>query len=182
MLNKSRLFSSLSWLRLWHVWVLVLVLLCGFIYINSFTTTSTNLALQCQAKVYHSPLDVALMPETAPLLKLKVLFTEGKFNMDYRYEVDGDSITSATLAGSVADFEVGSMTYKLQLNTAVLNNDKPMEKGDNPVQSLLKNLQSRLHEQGDLPLDMQVLEYDGDKNYTVIKFMPAANLWACRHE
>lgn len=182
MLNKNGLWPLSSWLRLWHVWVLALALLCGFSYVNSFMTTRANLVLQCQAHVYQSPFNAAALPSAVPLLKLNVLFEEGEFTMEYHYELEGNSISSATLAGSVADFDVGSMTYKLQLNTATLNNDKPMVQGDDPVQTLLKGLQSRLDEQGDLPLEMQVLEYDDDKHFALIKFMPTANLWACHHQ
>ncbi|MCH1929675.1 hypothetical protein L9G16_05725 [Shewanella sp. A25] len=165
-------------LQLWHLAVLMVLFFGLFFGFKAKAVNNKHIALTCDAKLYKSPFNVSATPFSQSL-KLDVEIKDKRVKLNYRYLIDGHDLAAIIYNGTVSTLEAGTMTYKLDLDQANLKMDLLQDEVPEPIRDEIKESRVSLFEQGKMSYDLQIVDMDAVNNFTLIKFYPSGNLWAC---
>ncbi|QYJ78229.1 hypothetical protein [Shewanella acanthi] len=178
MLNRinSTLFGR--GLQLWHLVVLMVLLFSLFVVFKANAVNNKHIALTCDARLYKSPFNVNAA-HFSQSLKLDVEIKDKRVKLNYRYRIDDHDLAAIIYNGTVSTLEAGTMTYKLDLDQANLKMDLLEDEVPEPIRDEIKQARVSLLELGEMSYDLQIVEMDRINDFTLIKFYPSGNLWAC---
>lgn len=100
-------------------------------------------------------------------------------NLNYRYGSNAKELASINYSGVVKNFEIGSMTYQFDLAQANVKMDLLQTEFPEPMRDDVQRSRAALIALGTMSLNMQIVDINRLDDYTLIKFTPSDNLWAC---
>lgn len=163
-------------------WQILLVVMLGlgillYGYAASFSHKSLN--LNCLAQLYQPPFLDAASSSLHHSLALTVQVQGKKVNLNYRYGSNDKELASINYSGVVKNFEIGSMTYQFDLAQANVKMDLLQTEIPDPIRDDVQRSRAALIALGTMSFNMQIVDINRLDDYTLIKFTPSGNLWAC---
>ncbi|QDZ92214.1 hypothetical protein D0436_18100 [Shewanella decolorationis] len=163
-------------------WQLLLIFVSGvgilvFGYTASFSHKSLN--LNCLAQLYQPPFWDATSSSLHHSLSLTVEVQDKKVNLNYRYGSNDKELASINYSGVVKNFDIGSMTYQFDLAQANVQMDLLQIEIPEPIRDDVQRSREALMALGTMSFNMQIVDINRLDDYTLIKFTPSGNLWAC---
>lgn len=167
-------------IRLWHYLAILFIGTILFLLINDDIGGKETLDLSCYAELYASPFVVNQSSKFNKNLTLNINLEGDAIKLSYHYGVGGRNIASIVYHGESLAFEVGSMTYKLRVDTASVEMDLLQTELPGPIHDAVDKSRGVLVKEGVIDFDMQIVDFDAVNDFTLVKFRPSGSLWACR--
>ena len=162
--------------KLWPLSLLVLAILGMIVFLNGFVQDRDHLNLTCDASLY--PHKVNDKKEKS--LVLKVTSDGKKAQIRYDYFSDGHSMGIMLLNGKLIKLEVAEMTYNFRFTKGEIRKDIYQKGLPVHLNDILKAGREVLTNHKGIDISMQVTQMDRNKGYSIVKFDPGNNVWACR--
>ncbi len=164
----------------WYMLALVLVFLVVVVFSSGWFFGKKYLRLNCHTDLYTAPFTLSPSNEVLnQYLALDVELLGEQVSLNYHYGIDGKEISSILYRGKVSGLEAGAMTYKLDLLQADINMDLAQSTLPPIMRDALNEAREAFIQQGQMSLNLQIVDRDSQNDFTLIKFYPSGNLWAC---
>ncbi|MGL4446480.1 MAG: hypothetical protein ACRCUH_08360 [Shewanella sp.] len=172
--------AGLKRIRLWHCLAAVFIGTILFLLINNDIGGEDTLDLSCYAELYSSPFVVDETLTFKKTLTLDIKLEGDDIKLAYHYGRGGKTLASIVYHGESLAFEAGTMTYKLQVDTASVKMDLLQVDLPGPIQDAVNKSRGVLVKDGVITFDMQIVDFDTINDFTLVKFKPSGSFWACR--
>ncbi|MGL6123166.1 MAG: hypothetical protein ACRC1W_09135, partial [Shewanella sp.] len=148
--------------------------------INDDIGGEDNLDLSCYAELYSSPFVGDHSSIFNQSLTLDINLHDEGVKLAYHYGFDGKKMASIVYHGQSVAFEIGTMTYKLELEEANVKLDLLQVGLPEPIRVAVDKSRAALVADGVIGFDMQIVDFDTINDFTLLRFKPSGTLWACR--
>lgn len=170
---------SLSRLKPWQLLLIIMLGLGGLLYGYGQSVSHKSLNLDCHAQLFQPPFSDASSSLLRHSLSLSVQVQGQKATLDYSYGIDNKELASINYSGEVKHFDIGTMTYQFDLAQANIKMDLLQTELPEPIREDVQRSRAALIALGTMSFNMQIVDINRIDDYTLIKFMPSGNLWAC---
>lgn len=169
----------MSRLKPWQLLLIVMLGLGALLYGYTQSVSHKSLSLDCQAQLLQPPFSDATSSQLRHSLSLTVEVQGQKVDLHYRYGLDEKELASINYSGDVKHFEVGTMTYQFDLAKANVKMDLLQTEIPEPIREDVQRSRAALIALGTMSFNMQIVDINRIDDYTLIKFTPSGNVWAC---
>ncbi|MGL5359072.1 MAG: hypothetical protein ACRDBI_05045 [Shewanella sp.] len=180
MIKLHLITAGLKRIRLWHCLAAVFSGTILFLLLNDDIGGEDNLDLSCYAELYASPFVVDESLTFNQTLTLDINLEGDTIKLAYHFGDRGKNLASIVYHGESLAFEAGTMTYKLEVDTASVKMDLLQVDLPEPIKDAVNKSRGVLVNYGVINFDMQIVDFDTINGFTLVKFKPSGSLWACR--
>lgn len=162
--------------KLWPLSLLVLVILGMIVFLNGFVKERDGIHLTCNATLLNAN---NKKDDVTKSLTLSVNSDGEQAEIRYDYFANAKPKGSLLLKGKLMRLEVAEMTYNFRFTKGEVRKDIYQVSLPKHLKEILETGRKVLTHSKGVDISMQVTQMDKSRGYSIVKFEPGNNIWAC---